>query len=558
MNLKRGATIGLLFILPVLAARAETFAGHPRMPFWCLENREQSDPSVRYMGSGPEFRAWFQDQAVVLQRNKATVKIAFVRRSATQEIQIGGMGATGGQANYLFGSNPDRWQTGLPQFKAIRYTGIWPGIALVYKAEHGWLKAEYQVDANVGVGLTRLCPDAPAEIQPDGSLLIHSAGGDFAEEKPLLYQRITLLYQRINGEQRQVAGGFQKLLDGSVGFWTRDYDLAHPLVIDPPILISGYFGGASEDNITGVAIDSLNNIVVAGWTSFANLPASSGASQKRYGGNVDAFIASFLPNGGGLNYCTYIGGSGQDQALGIAVDSSRNVYITGWTSSPNFPLATPIQTKLLGTRDAFVTKLNAAGSALIYSTYLGGAGVDAGYALGLATGNAAVVVGDTRSANFPVTASAFQTVPGGSQDAFAAMISAAGNALSFATYLGGRGIDHASAIAVGPGGAFFVGGYTWSTNFPVANAQQPFSGRGQDGFVVKVNPTGSAMPWSTYLGGSGGSVGAPEQVNAIRLDSSNNVVVGGVAEQGRSHSGFTATVPSSSTSAATSRVCPPA
>ncbi len=119
------------------------------------------------------------------------------------------------------------------------------------------------------------------------------------------------------GQRRVITGGFQKFPGGSIGFWTADYDHSQPLVIDPAILFSGYFGGSSEDNITAVGIDALNNVVTAGWTSSNNLPASNGAHPK-YAGSVDAFVAGFLPNGGGLIYCTYLGGSGDDRAFGLA------------------------------------------------------------------------------------------------------------------------------------------------------------------------------------------------------------------------------------------------
>src|SRR5207302_7662387 len=138
-----------------------------------------------------------------------------------------------------------------------------------------------------------------------------------------------------------------------------------PLVSNPALLFSGYFGGTSQDSVTAIALDSANNIVMAGWTASSDLPASNGARPK-FAGAVDAFVAAFAPNGGGLLYCTYLGGSGDDRALGIAVDASRNVYVTGWTSSANFPLAGPLQARLSGTRDAFVIKLNPTGNALIY------------------------------------------------------------------------------------------------------------------------------------------------------------------------------------------------
>ena len=517
------------FVFTGVTARAATNSSAPHIPLAFVENRGQADATVRYIGTGPAFKVWFKDHGLVLQHGRTTVRIVFEGGAAavhatphpvrSERITINADNPTGSRANYIYGSDPRHWQTDLPLFRSIHYAGIWPGVELTYKVEQGRLKAEYLAQAGAGVEAILMRFDGDPQIQTDGTLLIRGASGDFVEEKPLFYQSI-------RGERKEVAGGFRKASSGSIGFWTANYDHTQALVIDPSILISGYFGGSSEDNVTAVGVDNLSNIVTAGWTASNNLPASHGA-QSKYAGSVDAFVASFLPNGGGLNYCTYLGGSGEDQALGLAIDSARSVYITGWTSSTNFPLAGAFQTRLSGTRDAFVAKLNAAGNALVYSSYLGGAGVDTGYAIALNKFESAVVVGDTTSTNFPVTSGVFQAKPGGSQDAFVAMISATGNTLTFATYVGGSGVDHAGAVQVGISGGIFVGGYTWSNDFPVLNAFQPVPGGGQDGFVLKLGPAGNVLYWSTYLGGSGGSVGAPEEVNALRIDALNNIVVAG-------------------------------
>jgi len=519
------------------AAGAAIDPGSPRVPLAFVENRGQVSPSVRYLCTGPEVKAWFKDRGVVLRHGRTTVKILFEGRGksvgatpqsviaqGTERITIRADDPTGARANYLFGNDPRRWLTDLPLYGNIRYSGLWVGVDLTYRVEDGRLKAEYLVAPGASVERIQFRFDGDPQVRSDGTLRIHGVTGDFVEDKPSIYQSI-------GGERREVAGGFQKLSNGSIGFRTAEYDHSQPLVIDPAILFSGYFGGSSEDNITAVGIDALNNVVTAGWTTSNNLPA---LGAQKYGGGVDAFVASFLPNGGGMNYCTYLGGSGDDRAFGLTIDSARNVYLTGWTSSTNFPLAGAFQTHLSGTRDAFVTKLNAAGNALVYSTYLGGSGVDVGYAIALTPAsetslptNSAVVVGDTSSSNLPVTSGVFQSQSGGSQDAFVAMVSAAGNTLTFATYLGGSGVDHASSVRVGGNGGIFIGGYTWSSNFPVLNAYQPASGSGQDGFVVKMGPIGNKLYWSTYLGGFGGSLGAPEEVNALCIDGLSNIVVAG-------------------------------
>ncbi len=489
----------------------------PKIPFAFAANRGQVDPRVRYIGAGPEFKAWFEDRAVTLQKGGAIVKLTFEGSSGPKEIAADS--PTGARANYLYGADPDHWQRDLPLFAAVHYKGVWPGIDLTYKAEQSRLKAEYVVAPGASPDSILLRFDGDPHIESDGTLRIHSRGGDLVEDKPFLYQSIA-------GRRVEVAGKFRKTAAGLIGFQVSNYDHREPLVIDPSILFSGYFGGSSEDTITAVGIDALSNIVVAGWTISTNLPANG--FKTRYGGGVDAFVASFQPNGGGLIYCTYLGGSGDDRAFGLALDASRNVYLTGWTSSTNFPVLGPVRPHLTGTRDAFVAKLNAAGNALVYSTYLGGSGVDVGYAIGIDSTNSAVIIGDTTSSNLPVSSTAFQKTLAGGQDVFLAKLTPTGNSLTFLTYLGGSGTDHGAALNVGSGGAFYFGGYTTSTNFPTAIPFQSKNGGGQDGFFGKMAADGSKLNYCSYLGGHGGSVGAPEEVNGIYRDTNGYVVVAGI------------------------------
>jgi hypothetical protein len=443
------------------------------------------------------------------------VRVSFEGGSAATVTAENPFGAV---ANYIKGGDPRRWYTGLPLYGALRYTGVWPGIEARYETEGSRVKAEYTVAPGASAGSIGLHFDADAAIESDGTLRIRSVGGDFVEDRPLLYQVV-------RGERVTIKGGFQRRPDGSIGFRVGDYDSHLPLVIDPSILFSGYFGGSGQDAISGVATDSNNNVIVTGWTSSVDLPATGGF-QMKYGGNIDAFVASFSAVGGALNYCTFIGGSGEDQATGIAVDSAGSPYITGWTTSSNFPMVGGFQHKLSGTRDAFVAKLSPAGNALVYSSYLGGSGVDSGYAIAVNSANSAIIVGDTTSTNL-ATVSPIQAHSGGGQDAFMAIVNPAGSALTVLTYFGGSGIDHASCVHVGPNGGIILGGYTWSTNFPTVSPFQAKSGGGQDGFVMKLSPTGTAVKFSTYLGGSGGSNGAPEEVNSVNVDPLFYIVVAG-------------------------------
>jgi len=227
-----------------------------------------------------------------------------------------------------------------------------------------------------------------------------------------------------------------------------------------------------------------------------------------------------------LIYSTYLGGTGSAFGQGIAVDSAGNAYITGFTGS-GFPTMNPLQATYGGAAfDAFVTKMNAEGSALIYSTYLGGSDIDQAYGIAVDSSGNAYVTGETFSSDFPTTSGAFQTVCNGgsgcydSDDAFVTKINPSGSALVYSTFLGGSNPDAATAIAVDAAGNAYVTGTTLSSNFPTKNSLQPYNG--QDAFVTKINPTGTALVYSTYLGGSFGNSG-----NGIAVDGAGNAYVTG-------------------------------
>jgi uncharacterized protein (TIGR03437 family) len=286
-----------------------------------------------------------------------------------------------------------------------------------------------------------------------------------------------------------------------VGFQLAAYDASNPLVIDPVLAYSTYLGGSGDDSGYGIAVDSSGNAYVTGYTFSSNFPAAN-PLQASNRGNMDVFVTKLNAAGSALVYSTYLGGSGDDSGHGIAVDSSGSAYVTGYTTSSNFPTANALQPSYGGGKcDAFVTKLNAAGSALVYSTYLGGGYSDEAFGIAVDPSGNAYVTGLTDSSNFP-TANALQASLRGYGDAFVGKLNAAGSALVYSTYLGGSGDDGGYGIAVDSSGNAYVTGYTWSGNFPTANALQASNG-GSDAFVTRLNAAGSALVYSTYLGGSG-------------------------------------------------------
>jgi Beta-propeller repeat/Abnormal spindle-like microcephaly-assoc'd, ASPM-SPD-2-Hydin/Cep192 domain 4 len=291
------------------------------------------------------------------------------------------------------------------------------------------------------------------------------------------------------------------------------------------VLYSTYLGGTGFDQVNGIAVDSDGNAYVTGQTQSTDFPTSAGAFQTTAGGNGDAFVAKLSASGSTLSYSTYLGGGGADFGQGIAVNSSRNAFVVGSTQSADFPTASPLQAARLGTADAFVTKVNASGTGLTYSTYLGGGGSDLGLAIALDGSSNAYVTGTTSSTNFPITAGALQITPGGSGDAYVSKLSASGAALVYSTYLGGSAFDRADAIAVDSLGAAYVTGLTNSTNFPTVGPFQGTPGGNGDAFVAKLAANGSALSYSTYLGGVDG-----EEAFGIVVDSAEEAFVTGFTQ----------------------------
>jgi hypothetical protein len=311
------------------------------------------------------------------------------------------------------------------------------------------------------------------------------------------------------------------------------------------LVYSTYLGGSNSEFGFGIAADSSGSAYVVGSTASNDFPTTPGAFQTTFGGGTcgtapcpDAFVTKFDPTGSTLVYSTYLGGSDRDEALGIALDSSNNAYITGDTSSADFQTTLgAFQIQLGGGTcfgapcpDAFVTKLDPTGSTLVYSTYLGGNNEDAGAGIALDSSGNAYVTGDTNSSNFPTTPGAFQTSLGGGicdtvpcADAFITKLNPTGSGLVYSTLLGGNNDDQGSGIVVDTAGNAYLTGLTSSTNFPLMNPLQgTFGGGPADAFVTKLNAAGSGLVYSTYVGGLNNDQGA-----GIATDAAGNAYVTG-------------------------------
>jgi hypothetical protein len=457
-----------------------------------------------------------------------------------------------GRINYFIGKDPSQWHSGVPTFGRVGFHGVYKGVDLVYYGNQRHLEYDFVVapHADPKQIILHFAGATGVHLNAAGDLIVSTQGRELQWRKPTVYQQD-------GAGKHAVAAQFRlkRLPNGQAGvrFALGRYDTDRSLVIDPVLTYSTFLGGSNGESATAIAIDSTGAAYVTGSTASPDFPTTSGAFQPvnhSLGFYPDnAFVTKLNATGTALLYSTYLGGSGGtygDHATGIAIDSSGAAYVTGYTTSPDFPTTSgAFQSVNKGGRNssnAFVTKLNATGTALLYSTYLGGSTTfngDSASGIAVDSGGNAYVAGNAHSPDFPTTPGAFQLVNHSlgfyPDNAFVTKLNATGTALLYSTYLGGRNADAANSIAVDSDGNAYVVGSAQSPDFPVTpDAFQPVNhGRAQIGFdtntsnafVTKLNSTGSALLYSTFLGGSG--VGDGDSATGIAIDSSGDIYLTG-------------------------------
>lgn len=423
-----------------------------------------------------------------------------------------------GKVNYFIGGDPRQWRTDVSRFARLRYTGIYPGIDIVYYGNRRRLEYDFIVAPGARPETIKLRFDGAESVHRDsnGDLLVKTANDEIRLHRPYAYQHT-------GRSRREVESRYRVTARHQVVFEIGEYDRRRELVIDPVLGYSTFLGGTGSDLGNAIAVDAFGNAYVTGKTASTNFPTTSGAFRTTKIGTFgdDVFITK-LDSKGALVYSTYLGGDSSDSATAIAVDKTGNVYVTGFTTSGNFPV-TPGALKTTFSDDrSFITKLNPAGNALVYSTYLAGTSINGARAIAVDSAGNAYVTG--------LAVSGFTTTPGvfqptrKSNDAFIGKLNPAGSAWVYASFLGGTGFqDEGFGIAADSAGNTYVTGKTDSTDFPVtAGAFTSTAPGGHDAFVASVNALGTALRYATYLGGSGEDRG-----NAIAVDSAGNAYVTG-------------------------------
>ena len=518
---------------------------------------------------GAELRAQsLAEQRNAQKDSYAVVRMQLVGGNSLAKVAASGQ--LPGKSNYFVGNDPSKWRRDVARYARVSYEDVYPGVNLAFHGGQRQLEFDFVVapganPAPIGFHLTGA---QGMKTDDSGNLVISSAAGDVLLHKPVAYQEQNGEQQavdarfvlRANNQVSFELGNYDRsrelVIDPSVSYEYSTYlggsgnDEGYGIAFDSngnayvtgqtassnfpvvgsvasnilhgaanvfvtkiasngsKLIYSTYVGGSSSDSGNGIAVDASGDAFVAGGTTSSDFPTTPAAFQPKLGTGAtgNAFVFELNPDGTSLTYSTYLGGTGDDVALGVALDVTGAVYTGGETTSTDFPIMNPIQGTLAGSSNGFVTKLNSSGTALMYSTYLGGGTGDAVFGVALDPSDNAYVSGKASSPNFPTTKGAFQTkcgsCNGGFSNAFVTVINTAGNAYVYSTFLGGSGTDTGNGIAVDSSGNAYVTGLTSSTDFPLQSALQMALVGVDDAFVTKLNPAGSALAYSTFLGGS--------------------------------------------------------
>lgn len=520
---------------PPPAAGAQAIHAYSSLPL----TFEPNPFELGFLARGQGYTLQLNEKEAVLSPDGAPpmrLKFSGSRRPAL----VAGRDLLRARTNYFLGRDPKQWRTNVPNYAAVEYSEIYPGVNAVFHGDRQ--RVEFDFEVAPGADPRRIALD----VEGASGLRINSHGdaalwigpaGEMLLEKPRLYQMV-------GNTQREIPGHYV-LRRGRIRIAVGPYDHSRPLVIDPTLAYSTYFGGNAVDQINGIAVDASNDAYIVGTTSSGNLPVSSGAYQTTCPACSFigvAFVAKLDPTQSGANsliYSTYVGPEGPASAMpdllgsstgnAIIVDSSGDAYLTGQANSRYFPANNP-PSENASSCGAFVVELDPNGANLLGSRCLGGAANDQGNAITQDSSGNIYVGGVIQTSGLAVPANAVQTLVHGSRTPFIAKLSSNLTALLYFTYMGGGFGDVVSAIAVDAAGEAYLACLTYAESvmrslpFPAAVNQYGanFTGSNGQGFVAKISSDATQLLFAGFLGGT-----KTTSVNALALDASGNAYVTG-------------------------------
>jgi len=525
------------------------------LPLSFERNDGQAGPQALFVSRSPHVNILLSTEGLTLNlshRDRSGIKVLSQHPGATPRVDgnsvygfqfkflssnaapgVVGLDELPGKSNYFRGRVPQKWLRNIPTYARVRLCDVYPGVDVIYYGNSGQLEYDFSVAPKTNPDVIRFRADGAlgVSVEANGDLLLGFGTESVRLNKPVAYQEA-------QDGHHLVASRYVVETNGEIHFALGPYDRERTLIIDPVLNYSTYLGGSFDDGVLGLAIDKAGNAYLAGFTDSPDFPVTPGAFQPTCQGNCvvdgDAFVTKLNAAGNAVLYSTFLGGSSSDEAAAIAVDSAGNAYVTGETFSGDFPLTTSaFQSIQGGDFDIFVSKLDPTGSTLLYSTYLGGTGDDLGTSIAADNSGNAFIGGRSfaflQPNNFPTTPGAFQTSTVSVATGIVARVAtrASGTAsLVYSTYLGGSGVDEVFDLALDSTDNAYVTGEAESLDFPVTPGAfqakcNPVTAC-SDAFVTKLNPQGSHLVYSTYLGGS-----STEDGNGIAVDAESHAYVVG-------------------------------
>ena len=487
------------------------------MPLVFIQNNGQFEDNVSYQTRSTDQVITVFEDGMEFRQNPGNSSVFMLLNGSNPDKKIIGLNPLNGTANFYYGTDPSAWVTGASLTSGVLYEEVYPGVDFTVSGTDGILKSEFILDAGTDPSQIILVYQGHTGIslnETTGDLVIETPAREIIDEAPFAYQEV-------NGTKTKVDCSYVLGPDATVTFAVGEYDLSLPLVIDPVMRYSLYFGGDGRDQGNSIAVDDNGYAYFIGtsWSDHlkyfktqeinkAEISAQGlapGSVQPYFGGGEkDAFVIKVDPDGTNLEYITYIGGTGTDEGTGLVIDAEGCAYVTGGTSSTDLPVVNAYRNSNAGGYDAWMAKINPTGDDLLFSTYFGGEADDFGYAIAIDDKKNVFVTGQTQSWNFPVV-NRYQLSPyGGLSDAFITKFVPEGSSIVYSNFIGGSAFDAGSAISVDSNGYACILGQTESPNFPVIKPYQSTLNGEFDAFVTKFDPEGKyPASYSTYLGGKG-------------------------------------------------------
>ena len=541
---------------------AQVSNNYGRLPLTFEKNQGQTQAPVKFLSRGRGYSAFLTSDGMVLslraakatkppiasstaaaKSRPAIATLQFKLVGAAKNPAVVGEGQQPGKVNYFIGNDPKKWRTNVATYARVRYRNVYPGIDLVYYGNHRQIEYDFAVAPGADPSRIQFEIKGAKNVGLDGNgdLILNTGTGELHFQSPTIYQES-------NGARIPVKGGYVMQDSNHVGFQLAAVDASKTTVIDPVLVYSTYLGGSGDDTPMGISVDGNGSVYVAGYTDSSDFPLATLGSLPS--GSTHVFVAKFDPTGSNLIYADYLGGSNQDYGYALTLDSANEVYVTGSTMSSDFPVVNAYNATYPGSFNAFLTRISADGSSLLYSTYFGGNGSDTPASIAIDSSSDALVAGNTSSTNFPVSPSAYQpsVSPNGGgvwgNYGFVTKFSPDGSQLIYSTYLGGSSnvayncggtpcwpspTSAITGLALDSSGNAYVAGNTNTYDFPTTSGAYITTDSTQNngivGFVSKFNASGTPQ-YSTYFYESSGIY---TTISAIAADSLGSAYITGLA-----------------------------